>query len=128
MSNIFRKVVAAVIKNSPSNLTDKSCSIDFLQNPTLAPKSAERHNASRLDGYMLVKGRLQAETLSWADVVLSCEYKRQEGDEDLDDVTMHLGLFRYRETFTANFRTCGSVYGGCNTSCGTIRVAVPLLA
>jgi len=22
---------------------------------------------------------------SWADVVLSCEYKRKEGDEDLDD-------------------------------------------
>jgi hypothetical protein len=92
MSNIFRKVVAAVIKNSPSNLTDKNCSIDFLQNPTMAPKSAERHNASRPDGYMLVKDRSQLETVSWADIVLSCEYKRKEGDEDLDDVTMHLGL------------------------------------
>ena len=76
MSNIFRKVVAAVIKSSPLNLTDKSCLIDFLQNPTLAPKSAERYNSSRPDGYMLVKDRLQAETVSWADVVLSCEYKR----------------------------------------------------
>jgi hypothetical protein len=92
VSDIFRKVVAAVIKNLTSNLTAKSCSIDFLQNPTMAPKSADRHNASRPDGYMLVKDRFQEETISWAVVVLSCEYKRKEGDEDLDDVTIHLGF------------------------------------
>jgi hypothetical protein len=92
MSDIFRKVVTAVIKNSTSNLTVMSCSIDFLQNPTITPKSADRHNASRPDGYMLAKDRLQGEIVSWADVVLSCEYKRKEGDEDLDDVTMHLGI------------------------------------
>jgi hypothetical protein len=92
VSDIFSKVVAAVIKNSTSNLNAKNCSVDFLQNPTMSPKSADRHNASRPDGYMLVKDRLQGETVSWSDVVLSCEYKRKEGDEDLDDVTMYLGL------------------------------------
>jgi hypothetical protein len=55
MSDIFSKVVATVIKNSTSNLTAKNCSIDFLQDPTMAPKSADRHNTSRPDGYMLSK-------------------------------------------------------------------------
>ncbi|KIM74927.1 hypothetical protein PILCRDRAFT_92352 [Piloderma croceum F 1598] len=79
------EIVATVIKNSTSNLTAKSCLINFLQNPTMAPKSADRHNASRPDGYMLVKDRLQGETVPWADVVLSCEYKQKEGDKNLDN-------------------------------------------
>jgi hypothetical protein len=53
-------------------------------------KSADtRHNASRPDGYMLVKDRLQGRLYH---VVLSCEYKRKEGDENLDDAVMYLGF------------------------------------
>jgi hypothetical protein len=42
----------------------------------MALMSADRHNATRPDGYMLVKDRLQERTVSWADVLLLCEYKR----------------------------------------------------
>jgi RecB family endonuclease NucS len=90
--DLFKKVVDAIILNSQTKLTKEDCSIDFLQNPNRAPTSAERYNASRPDGYMLVNDRLSAEVVSWSDVVLSCEYKRKDGDEELDDVSAHEGL------------------------------------
>jgi hypothetical protein len=92
MPYIFSKIVEAIIANSDSKLTASDCSVDFLQNPTMAPMSSDRHNATRPDGYLLVKDRLQERTVSWADVLLSCEYKREEGDEELDDVSIHQGL------------------------------------
>ena len=85
---IFAKVVEAIIANSHAKLTKHDRSIDFLQNPNRAPTSTERHNASRPDGYLLVKNRKPGPVL-WADVVLSCEYKRKDGDEELDDVSIH---------------------------------------
>jgi len=92
LPDIFKKVVDAMILNSQTKLTKEHCSIDFLQNPNRAPTSAERYNASRPDGYMVVNDRLNAEVISWSDVVLSCEYKRKDGDEELDDVSVHRGL------------------------------------
>ena len=88
--DIFKKVVDAIIANS--KLKKYHCIIDFLQNPNMEPKSADRHNATRPDGYLLVKDRVQPGTVSWADVVLSCEYKREDGDEELDDVSTRYGL------------------------------------
>ena len=90
--DIFKKVVDAMILNSQTKLTKEHCSIDFLQNPNRAPTSAERYNASRPDGYMVVNDRLNAEVISWSDVVLSWGYKRKDGDEELDDVSVHRGL------------------------------------
>jgi len=55
--------------------------------------SADRHNATRPDGYLLVKNRMQGKTVSWADVVFSCEYKLKDGDKHLDDVRVHQGLW-----------------------------------
>jgi hypothetical protein len=89
MPDIFKKVVEAIIANSSFNLTSRDCSADFLQNPTMAPMSADRHNATQPDGYLLVKNRIQGETVSWADIVLSCEYKCKDGNEQLDDVSVH---------------------------------------
>ena len=88
ITNIFKKVVDAIIKHSDPDLTKDRCSIDFLQNPNGTPKSEDRHNSSRPDGYLLVKNRLEEHTVSWADVVLSCEYKKQGSDEQLDDVSL----------------------------------------
>lgn len=88
MTNIFTKAVDAIIKHS--NLTDSRRSTDFLQNPNSAPKSMERHNATKPDGYLLVKDRLEQGVVSWADVVISCEYKKDGGDEQLDDVRLTL--------------------------------------
>lgn len=90
ITNIFEKVVDAIIKHSDTDLTEDCCSIDFLQNPNGTPKSEDRHNISRPDGYLLVKDRLDKHAVSWADVVLSCEYKKQGGDEQLDDVSLLL--------------------------------------
>jgi hypothetical protein len=92
LPDIFKKVVDEIIANSNSKLNKRDCSIDFLQNPNMAPMSADRHNATRPDGYMVLKSRLQGEALSWADIVLSCEYKHHNGVEDLDDVSTHQGL------------------------------------
>jgi hypothetical protein len=88
---IFTKVVDKIVANSQSKLTKDDRSTDFLQNPSRAPTSAERHNASRPDGYLLVKDRKQG-GVSWDDVVVSCEYKRKDGDEELDDVGISQGL------------------------------------
>jgi hypothetical protein len=92
LPDIFKKVVDAIITNSNSKLTKHDCSIDFLQNSNMAPMSADRHNATRPDGYMVLKSRFEDGTVSWADVVLSCEYKRNEGVDDSDDVCTHQGL------------------------------------
>jgi hypothetical protein len=86
---IFRRVVEAIIANSDRTKDDRS--VDFLQNPTRVPISAERHNLSRPDGYLVLKDRNEKESLRWADIVLSCEYKRKEGIDDLDDVRIHQG-------------------------------------
>jgi hypothetical protein len=88
ITNIFKKVVDAIIKHSDTDLTGDCSLINFLQNPNSTPKSEDRHNSSRHDGYMLVKDRLDKRAVSWADVVLSCEYKKQGGDEQLDDVRL----------------------------------------
>jgi hypothetical protein len=86
---IFAKVVDAIIANSQEKLTKDHCSIDFLQNPNRAPTSAERQNANRPDSYMLVNDRSNPGAVSWGDIVLSCECKRKDGDEELDDVRVH---------------------------------------
>jgi hypothetical protein len=90
IENIFKKVVDAIM--ATSHLTEEGCLIDFSQNPNMAPKSADRHNATRPDGYLLIKDRLQPGTVSWADVVLSCEYKLKDGAEELDDVSICAGI------------------------------------
>jgi hypothetical protein len=86
MEDIFNGVVDAVIANSNSKLTADNCSVDFLQNPYMTPMSTVMHNVTKPDGYMLVKDRLKSKNVSWADIVLSCKYKRAGRDVDLDDV------------------------------------------
>jgi hypothetical protein len=86
MEDIFNGVVDAIIANSNSKLTADNCSVDFLQNPYMAPESTHRHNATKPDGYILVKDRLKSKSVSWVDIVLSCEYKRKGGVDDFVDV------------------------------------------
>jgi hypothetical protein len=54
------------------------------------------------DRYLLVKDRSQEKTVSWANVVLSCEYKRIEMAEELDDVSIH----RYSSRTLEMFKLC----------------------
>jgi hypothetical protein len=116
--DIFTQVVDEIVANSQSKLTKGDRSTDFVQNPSRAPTSAERHNASRPDGYLLVKDRK----------VLSCEYKRKDGDEELDDVSICQGVVIYCAIMTSHVRMYASACGACNTSCGMTRDVEPLLA
>jgi hypothetical protein len=68
--------------------------VDLLHSPSMAPISSLWSNAIRPDGYLLLKDRSQGEAVSWADVVLACEYKRKDGNEELDDVSdEHSSIF-----------------------------------
>ncbi|KAF9507779.1 hypothetical protein BS47DRAFT_1385014 [Hydnum rufescens UP504] len=83
ITNIFDNIVTAII--TTSELTTDNCSVEIVQNPSRAPTSAERYNATRPDGYLLLKDRSDRAGVSWADIALSCEYKRGDGTNDLDD-------------------------------------------
>ncbi len=96
---IFTKVVVAIIANSGGKLKEDKRTVDFLHNPSQAPTSSERRNESRPDGYLVLKNRDKElskdgkkEDILWADIVLSCEYKRKDGVDDLDDVRIHQGF------------------------------------
>ena len=86
LSDIFNKVVDTIIDNS--NLTTHDWLIQFLQNPAMAPTSAERHNMTRPDGYLVLKDKDKGAMVSWSDILLSCEYKQKDSLEDLDDVSL----------------------------------------
>jgi hypothetical protein len=90
ISNIFSNVVKAIVANSLRvKRTENGRSVDYLQNPNRAPTSTERQNASRPDGYLVLKRREEGKDVRWAYVVLSCEYKRKDGDDDVDDVRIY---------------------------------------
>ena len=88
LTEIFNKITAAVIANSNSNLTARHQSVELAQNPFRTPMSAERQNSNRPDGYLLVKDRLAQKNILWADIVLSCEYKLQDGVDQCRDVSI----------------------------------------
>jgi hypothetical protein len=126
MPNIFMKVVAAIIATSRGRLREENCIVDFLQNPNLAPTSAERHNGSKPDGYFVLKRRNkvmskdgETEYMHWADIAVSCEYKKKDSEDDLDDVRVHQGP---GTKLTYHIRTCERFCGACNTSCVTMCV------
>jgi hypothetical protein len=103
MPEIFTKVVAAIVANSREKLTEENRAIDFLQNPSQVPISTERDDESRPDGYFVLKHRNKVmsedgkrEVIRWADIVLSCEYKLEDGDNDPDDVRSSRALMLYR--------------------------------
>ena len=50
--------------------------------------STERQNSYRPDGYLLVKDRLAQKNILWADIVLSCEYKLEDGVDQCRDVSI----------------------------------------
>ena len=96
---IFAKVVVAIIANSGGKLKGDKKIVDFLQNPSRAPTSAERHKRSRPDGYLILKDSIKMmskggrkEDILWGDIALSWEYKRKDGVNELDDVRVHQGL------------------------------------
>jgi hypothetical protein len=51
----------------------------------------DRHKHTRPDGYIIVNNPLivEGEAVLQADIALSCEYKRNSGVEQLDDVSTH---------------------------------------
>jgi hypothetical protein len=98
MPEIFTKVVAAIVANLGGKLNEDKRTVDFLQNLSWAPILAERRNKSRPDGYLVLKdsGKEMSKNgkekdILWADIVLSCKCKRNDGgdDLDLDDVRIH---------------------------------------
>ena len=98
MPEIFKNVVDTIIANSGGRLRAENRTVDFLQNPSLAPTSTERCSESKPDGYLVLKDRNRGmsktgnkENILWADIALSCEYKRKDGDEDFNDVHIHHG-------------------------------------
>ena len=135
MPKIFMKVVLAIIANSGGQLNDAQRTIDFLQNPTRTPTSAERRNESRPDGYFILKDRNKEisedgkkEVILWSDIALSCEYKKDDGNDDLNDVGIHRGALISRARLISHIRTSESAYGACITSCETICVVERHLA
>jgi hypothetical protein len=87
-SDIFSKVVKAIVATSGSvKRTEGDRSVDYIQNPNRAPTLSERHNASRPDGYLVLKDR--KEDIQWADIALSCEFKQEDGNDERDDVRIH---------------------------------------
>jgi hypothetical protein len=93
------EVVAAIVAKSGGGLCEEARTVDFLQNPSLAPTSTERHNESRPDGYLILRHRNKdmskdgtREYIRWADIVVTWEYKLKDGYDDLDDVRIHQGL------------------------------------
>ena len=96
LQEIFTKVVVAIVANSGGKLKEDNRTVDFLQNTSQTPTSAERDDEpheSRPDGYLVLKDA-KKEDILWAasDIAVSCEYKREDGDSDLDDVRIHHGL------------------------------------
>jgi hypothetical protein len=99
MPDIFTNVVLAIVTSSGGKLKDDERTVDFLQNPSRAPTSAERRNKSRPDGYLVLKDRNKKmskdgkkEDVHWADIALSCEYNRDDTWFDLNDVGIHRGF------------------------------------
>ena len=94
MPYIFAKVVVAVAANSGGRLREEARTVDFLQNPSPVPESTHKRKESRPDGCLVLKDRNKGmsedwrrdDTLVWSDIVLSCEYKRKDGRQDLHDV------------------------------------------
>ena len=72
MIEIFKNIVAPVIANSNSKLNADHCTLELEQNPSMVPTSADRYNASRPDGYLVVKDRfdVNGKMPSWADIAL----------------------------------------------------------
>ena len=88
ITDIFNKVVDAIVVNS--ELTTPSIVVQFLNHPDKPPTSSARQNKPRPDSYLVLKERQGKE--SWADIVLSCEYKRKDKEVDLYDVSIRLRL------------------------------------
>jgi hypothetical protein len=85
MEEIFTAVTKAIIENSQGKLTEDKRTVDFWQNPNGVPMSNDRKNLSRPDGYSTLKGA-DKKSVKWDDITLSCEYKKKDGGDDLDDV------------------------------------------
>ena len=67
MPEIFTKVLVVlvvIVANSGGKLKEDNRTLDFLQNPSQAPTSDERHNESRPDGYLVLKdGKRKTEVM-----------------------------------------------------------------
>ena len=83
--------MVAIVANSGGKLKEDNRTLDFLHNPSQAPTSDERHNESKPDSFLVLKDGIKEDIL-WADIALSCEYKRKDGGDDIDDVRIHRGL------------------------------------
>lgn len=80
---IGKKVVKAIIANSPSK---NESTAELTHNPTFTPFS-ERTNATKPDGYFLLRERSHPDGSAWADIALLCEYKKHSSDADIYDVS-----------------------------------------
>ena len=54
--------------------------------------SGSKQNTSKPDGYLVLKQRLEKDSVLWPDIVLPCEYKNTDGKNCLIDVSTQRGL------------------------------------
>ena len=87
--DIFDAVVDAIVANSEGSETPI---VQLLQNPNKPLKSTTIANATKPDGCLVLKMRPEEDLVRWADVVLSCEYKKKLRPITQYDVSIRRGL------------------------------------
>ena len=65
-----------------SELTEALNLVQFLHEPDKPPTSSNRWNATRPDGYLVLKQRLSEGVVSWAKISLSCENKWNDSNKN----------------------------------------------
>lgn len=91
-NSVFEALVkiAVVIAAAADRFSDKRVSM-FSNNPNNIPSSKWRDNASRPDGYFILKARNTTEP-HWMDIVATGEYKKANDVSDINDVSLQLIL------------------------------------
>ena len=90
IADIFNKVVDAIIVNS--ELATDSILVQFLHKPAKPRVSRTEKNATEPHACLMLKQRLQEDVVSWADVLLPCQYKRKDREDELYNVSIGRGL------------------------------------
>ena len=76
LPDIFKNIVDIIIANSNSKLNQHNYSVDFFQNLNITLTLADRHNTTRPDGYMVLKSRLQGDTVGVKTFTMFCTFAK----------------------------------------------------
>ncbi|KAI0942242.1 hypothetical protein AcW1_002920 [Taiwanofungus camphoratus] len=79
------RVITNAIAEVAANLTGADSVLELQNNPNIVPDLCSRTSRSRPDGYLVLRDRDNG--IHWADIGLSCEYKKSaEKDAEHDNV------------------------------------------